>query len=369
MKVAFDASTLAFKDKTGTGVFSEELIKAYEKCFSYEDEIIHTYRLSRRIRGRKFLRPLSKNISRATLIDPITAFRGRNYDIFHGLNSRLPVLTHTKLIASVHDLFSIYGAFSKSEFKEDQKTKLNQTISRADHIITLSTFVKNQIATQVGYDFNKMTVVPLGVRERFLVPPNKFESQKVVREKMGLNNPFVFFVGALEKRKNVAGLVEAFAYFLGNYKRPLDLVLGGHAGFEFEIIKKAIEQSGYKERIKTLGFVGEEDLAHLYGACDVFAFPSFEEGFGMPVIEAMACGAPVISSNTTSLPEAGGGFSWLIDPNSKEQIAKSMGEILNRDPYVIERTKSGEAYAKSLTWEKVARLTRDVYQKLLLESP
>jgi len=365
MKVAFDATALAFKAKTGTGVYSEELVGAYEKCFSNIDEIVHTYRLSRRIRGRKFLRPLAKNISRGTLLDPFTFFKGKNYDIFHGLNYRLPILRHSKLIATVQDLFSIYGAFSKPEFKVDQAAKINQMLSRAHHLIVPTKFTQSQLVNKMGYDSKKISVVTLGVREQFLVPQNKMVSQKIVKEKLGLNNPFIFFVGALEKRKNVVGLVEAFAHFVGNYKKPLDLVLAGHPGFEYEAIEQAIERSGLKDRIKVMGFVKEEILVHLYGACEIFTFLSFEEGFGIPVIEAMASGAPVISSNTTSLPEAGGGFSWLVNPNSREEIANMMGKILDQKPQILERTKLGEKYAKSLTWEKVAKATRDVYQNQL----
>lgn len=368
MKVAFDASAIAFKDKTGTGVYAEEFLKAYEKCFSDEDEIVHTYRLSRRIRGRKFLRPLSKNISRATLVDPVTSFKGRKYDIFHGLNTRLPVLQQCKLIATIHDLFSIFGAFSKAEFKEDQTLKINQMLARADQIIVPATFIRDQFISKLGYDSKKISFVPLGVRPSFLVPQNKSESQKFVGEKLGLNNPYIFFVGALEKRKNVAGLVEAFARFAGEYKKPLDLVLGGHPGFEFEKIQVAIENSGCKNRIKILGFVEVEVLRHLYGGCESFVLPSFEEGYGIPIIEAMACGAPVISSNTTSLPEVGNGFSWLVDPHSPEQMVHAMGEILNPNPHALEKIKGGVAYAQTMSWEKVAKSTRKVYENLV-ENP
>jgi glycosyltransferase involved in cell wall biosynthesis len=141
----------------------------------------------------------------------------------------------------------------------------------------------------------------------------------------------------------------------------------GHPGFEYEKIHSAIENSGAKERIKILGFVEVEILRHLYGACEIFVLPSFEEGYGIPIIEAMACGAPVISSNTTSLPEVGNGFSWLVDPNSPnfpDQMALAMGEILNPKPQAIEKIKGGVAYAQTMSWEKVAKSTRVIYETL-----
>lgn len=274
------------------------------------------------------------------------------------------MLQHAKLIVTVHDLISLYGEFSKEEFKADQTIKLNQMASRANHIIVPSTFTKTQFENRLGVDPKKLSMIPLGVRDRFRVSSDKGKSQKMVRDKFGLNNPFIFFVGALEKRKNVKGLVEGFSLLVKTHKKPLDLVLAGHPGFEYEAIEKAISDSGVKDKIKILGFVNEDELAHLYGACEVFALLSLEEGFGMPVIEAMSCGAPVISSNTTSLPEVGNGFSWLVNPRSTEEIASTLKTILAGEAQTIEKTKSGERYAKSLSWENIARQTREVYLTL-----
>jgi glycosyltransferase involved in cell wall biosynthesis len=366
VRIAFDASSLAFAQKTGTGVYSEELIKAYEKEFSKQDQIIHTYRLSRRFRGAKFLRPIfNLSCSRETLLDPLTFFKGLQYDIFHGLNTRLPTLIGAKKIASVHDLFSIYGEFSNPDFKSDQAEKLKKMVDRSDHIIASCTFTKNQLVKKMNIPTEKISVVLLGVKERFLEDFDKRESQRYVRLKFNLKEPYLFFTGALEKRKNIIGLIEGYSKYISDTKNPIDLVLAGHPGFEYEKIKGAIDDNPIRQHIKLLGFVKEEDLAHLYRGCAAFVFPSFAEGFGMPVLEAMASGAPVVSSNTTSLPEAAGGFSWLVDPHSSAAIANSIKIVLSGNSEICAQTLAGQIYAREQTWNKVAKETRQVYERVI----
>ena len=145
----------------------------------------------------------------------------------------------------------------------------------------------------------------------------------------------------------------------------MQLVLVGSPGFQFEEIEKAINASGYSSSIKRVGFVGEVSLAELYTACEAFVFPSLEEGFGIPVIEAMACGVPVITSNTTSLPEVAAGHAWLVDPRSPESISHAMSEVCAGGMTVQERIASGLKYSRAKTWTRVAEQTREVYSGVM----
>jgi len=364
LRVAFDASTAAFRQKTGTGVYCDELIRAYQSRFS-NDQVIHTYRLSRRVRGKSFLLPVPANASREILIDPWTYFKGGNYDIFHGLNSRLPLLTRSKMVATVHDLFSIFGEFSDAQFREDQAHKLKQMIARADHVIVPATFTRDELVNRIGVHSSKVTVVPEGVRQLFLNNSKKQDSFARVQEHFKIKNPYLLFVGTLEKRKNVVGLIKTFVDLNRHYPEKMDLVLVGHPGFQYEEIKKEIEKSEIDSQIKILGFVGEVSLAELYQACEAFVFLSLEEGFGIPVIEAMACGVPVMTSNTTSLPEVGKGYSWLVDPHNHEEAAMTLAKILKKEPSTVERIKAGQAFARTQTWSMVAEKTREVYVRVL----
>jgi glycosyltransferase involved in cell wall biosynthesis len=368
MIVAFDASTAAFRQKTGKGVYCEELIRAYQERFK-EDKIIHTYRLSRRIKGAEHLLPIPANANRETLLDPWTYFKGNKYDIFHGLNSRLPMLASSKMVATIHDLFSIYGEFSDPAFKEEQTKKLRLMISRADHIIVPAQFTRDQLVEKMGIDSEKITVVGEGTREIYRRNRDKAKSRHEVQQKFKIKNPYLLFVGTLEKRKNVKGLVEAFAKMQKATHHAVDLVLVGGSGFEFEAIERAINDSGQSQSIKRLGFVGEASLAELYAGSEAFVFPSLEEGFGIPVLEAMACGVPVITSNTTSLPEVAGGYATLVNPHDVETLAQAMSDVLKAGPAIMTKSVAGQIYARSKTWTRVAEETRQVYLRALGQSP
>jgi glycosyltransferase involved in cell wall biosynthesis len=366
MRVAFEASTIAFEKRTGTGVYARELVTAYEALYGKKDQITHTYRFSRIIKGRKYLLPLRKGVKREVLLDNLTAFRGKNYDIFHGLNSRLPVLNKTKTVATIHDLFSIFGEYSKPEFKKDQTEKLTDMISRADHIIVPSTVLKTQLVDHLKVSPKKVTVVTEGVREMFLTDVTKDQSKEYLREKYKLSSPFIFYVGTLEKRKNIVRMIEAFkrVHKNKNGKLDLDLVLAGSPGFEYDAIELAIKESGLENRIKKVGFI-DQDLFHFYKGSEAFIFITLEEGFGIPIIEAMACGTPILSSNTTSLPEVGAGFTWLVNPTDIEEITYNLEQVLNLNISGLERVKKGRIHAQKLTWTHVARLTRKVYQRIV----
>jgi glycosyltransferase involved in cell wall biosynthesis len=382
MRVAWDCSTAAFEQKTGTGVYVEELIKHYVKLFP-KDKVTHSYRLSRRIKGRPYLLELSKNSTRDTIIDPLTFLSGLKYEIFHGLNSRLPVLSGCKKIATIHDLFSIKSKFSDPIFLKDQTVKLEKMIARADHLIVPATFTADILVNEFGIKKQNVTVIGQGVRDVFLKMRDRAECKDKIRNKFSIQNPFILFVGTLEKRKNVTGLIQSYIslskkqiysnekvyskehIYAKEQKSLPDLVLVGHPGYLFSEISKEIESSGLKDKIKILGFVDEEWLAELYTACELFAFISLEEGFGIPLIEAMACGAPVVCSNTTSLPEASGGHAWEVSPNKPDEVAAVLEEVLMRTPKIIDKASLGQKFALHETWGKVARLTREVYQEVL----
>ena len=254
---------------------------------------------------------------------------------------------------------------SDLNFREDQSHKLKQMIARADHIIVPATFTKVQLVTRIGVEENKISVVAEGVRDVFLRNTKKAESTQLVREHFKIRNPFLLFVGTLEKRKNVIGVIRTFTELNRNVETKLDLVLVGSPGYQYEDIEAEVKKSGLENQIKILGFVGETSLAELYQACEAFIFLSFEEGFGIPVIEAMSCGAPVLSSNTTSLPEVGQGHTWLVDPHDPVQAAKTLATILSKTPEVLKKIEEGKKYARTQTWMKVAEETRKVYEKVL----
>lgn len=359
MRIAFDVTTAAFEQRTGTGVYCKELVEAYQKEF-FEDRVFHTYRMVRWLKGRKCLLPLTRNARTDVLIDPFTFYKGRSYDVFHGLNTRLPMIRGSLNIATVHDLFSIFGEFSNSAFLEDQKKKLQAMIARAHHVIVPASYTKAQMVERLNMKPEKITVVGEGVREAFLSLADVPSARASVKSYFNIQNPYLIFVGTLEKRKNVLGLIDIFNQLKTNH----DLVLVGGEGFEYNRIALAIQQSPKRSRIHRLGYV-DTGLPALYQAADAMVYPSFEEGYGIPIIEAMACGIPVVSSNTTSMPEVGNGHTWLFSPTQPEKAVQILNDILTQNNFVRSRTERARRYAQTLTWSSVARKTRDVYVDVL----
>ncbi len=375
MRVGFDATTVAFAKKTGTGVYSEELMKAYARSFP-SDQVFHTYRLARAIKGQKYFLPLVESRSeRHVLQDPWTFWRGGNYDVFHGLNARLPILKGAKKIVTIHDLFSLFGKFSNAKFLADQKKKTFATLNRADHIIVPAVFTKNLLIDKLEVRAQDITVVGEGVREIYLREFNREAEKLKLEKKYNILKPYFLFVGTLEKRKNVTGILEAFARFDSESPGSHQLILVGGQGFGFDDIESKILQLQLGDKVKILGHMEEEWLASLYRAAAALMFLSWEEGYGIPVIEAMACGTPVISSDTTSLPEVGAGLTHLVSPIDFPRAAQIMLNIsaasLTRSgenhelSFIKYQTDQAQKYARKLTWEKVARDTRDVYSKVL----
>lgn len=359
MKIAFDATSAAFEKKTGTGVYTEEVIKAYKSTFP-EDVVVNTYRLARRFKGASYLsRPFH------TLIDPLTFWRGYAYDLFHGLNARLPLLCGSPMIVTIHDLFSVLGDYSNEEFKKDQKEKYLSTLKRANHIITPALFTKKQLVNTLGINAEKVSVVGEGVREIFLNDNKNTGQEAAFKKKFNIQKPFFLFVGTLEKRKNVIGIIKAFSEFNKKNPNTHQLVLIGGAGYGYEDIKSEILQQNLAGAVVELGFLNESDLALFYRYCLCFIFLSFEEGYGIPVIESMACGAPVISSNTTSLPEVGGGHTFLVDPQNSSLACQFMEKISKKEESVLAQAERGKKYAQLMTWSKVAQSLRDVYKEVI----
>ncbi|MCC6276551.1 MAG: glycosyltransferase family 4 protein [Oligoflexia bacterium] len=364
MKVAFDLSTAAFEKKTGTGVYCDELVRAYQTEFENRDEIYHSYRLSRWLKGSKYFLNPPKHGGRLVDLGLLTPWRGLKLDVFHGLNNRLPVLSHCKKIATVHDLFSIRGGYANASFNADQAQKLKKMISDAHHIIVPATITKELLIKEFGINSEAITVIAHGVRQEFLQPIERKVCQQWVKSHLGIHNKFVLHVGTLEARKNILGVIETFNH-LGQKHPETDLVLAGHPGFGFEQIRSKIEESPRKSKIRILGFQETEALRNLFVAAEGLLFLSWEEGFGIPIIEALACGLPVVSSNTSCMPEVGQGCTELVNPSNPKEASAKMALIIENREKMTDRIQEVKRRFSAQTWGKTARQTRDVYLKVL----
>lgn len=342
MPIALDATYSLGDELSGVGVYSREIL--FGLAAAHPDQRFRfCYRPHRYFRS--FRDSLPSNCSRFLLHDRYrTPSRA---DLFHGLNQRMPAGRLRRSVCTFHDLFVMTGDYSTPEFRERFTVQAQEAAERADVIITVSAFTAAQVESLLGVDRGRLRVVHHGIRT--LPAPN------LPRE------PIVLHVGAIQRRKNIKRLVEAFEAL----PAPWRLVLAGSAGYAAEDALARIEASAARGRIEITGYVTPEQLASLYARASILAFPSLDEGFGMPVLEAMAQGVPVVASNRSALPEVCGDAAVLVDPFSVAEIAGAL-EVVARDPEarrsLIER---GRARVSQFTWQKAVDETWKVYGELL----
>ncbi len=300
-------------------------------------------------RPHRFLRSwreaLPGNAQRSLLAE---SWGGRSADLFHGLNQRLPSVPRRAVVSTFHDLFVLTSEYSSPEFRARFAEQARHAAQNSAAIIAVSAFTKSQVVSLLGVPPERVEVVHHGSRK--LTAP-----AGVTRENVILN------VGAIQKRKNIARLVDAFE----TVDRSWRLVLAGSAGFGSEEILARIEKSPARERIQVLGYVTNADLATWYARASVFAFPSLDEGFGMPVLEAMAAGVPVLTSNSSALPEVAGDAALLVDPEDTTALGAALRDLTRNRDHREKWIVRGLERAALFTWEKAVRQTWNVYRKVL----
>jgi glycosyltransferase involved in cell wall biosynthesis len=244
---------------------------------------------------------------------------------------------------------------------KDKFTRLST--KRAKLIITVSHYIKNKIVRCLKVPANKIRVIYHGVSKHFY--PNKDKLLiKRITGKYGIMGPYILFVGTFHKNKNLIRLLEAFKHLKISTKLPHRLVLAGGKGGLYEDVLDSIVKFELTELVYLPEYISDEDLPILYNGADSFVFPSLFEGFGMPVLEAMACGTPVITSNLCSLPEVVGDAALRIDPYSTDSIAEGIYKVLSDSRLYNELVSRGLERAKQFSWEKTAKETLNVYREL-----
>ncbi|MCT7505775.1 glycosyltransferase family 4 protein [Aliarcobacter cryaerophilus] len=232
-----------------------------------------------------------------------------------------------------------------------------KNIYRSDIIITGSEFTKQEILNRLDFKEENIKVIYHGVRH------DLFKKLEDITLNFDLPEKFIFSVGSIEPRKNLIGLLKAFDKLDLQIKNEYKLVLVGFKGWENKDIMKIISQN--KENIIYLGYISDEDLVKVYNKATCFIYPSFYEGFGLPPLEAMACGTPVICSNTSSLPEVGEDAVLYCDPNNIDDIKENLEVLLKDENLQKELSKKGLVQAQKFTWEKSAKEHIKIFKELL----
>jgi glycosyltransferase involved in cell wall biosynthesis len=335
--IALDATYSLGRNLSGVGVYSREMLHGLAHAHP-DEEFLFCYRPHRFLPS--YRERLPENAVRRLLIDTPPG------DVFHALNQRIDTRGR-KTVCTFHDLFVMTSQYSSPEFRERFTAQARQAAQNSDIIIAVSQFTAGQVQELLGVPADRIRVIHHGVH----IPP----PSTTPREDLVLS------VGAIQKRKNIARLVKAFERMPKSWKLAF---AGAPDGYGAEQELAAVEQSPRRADIAILGYVSAATLESLYQRARIFAFPSLDEGFGMPVLEAMAAGVPVIASSCSALPEVAGDAALLVDPLSTDAIGDALLELASSEKRRQDFVRQGIERAHQFTWICSVDKTWQVYTEI-----
>ncbi|MBA8932540.1 glycosyltransferase family 4 protein [Clostridium beijerinckii] len=382
MKISLELQP-CLKNKSGIGIYTYELSKRlqeYNYITLYGDifNFINRNNIEKDIDGLNF----NKNIFS---LFPYGVYRRMwNYvpirynwlfndqsDIYHFFNFIVPPRIEGKVITTIHDMtYELYPETMDKKNLKRIKSDIHYSVNRADKIITVSESSKNDIMKFLSVDEAKIEIVYNGVEyDKFNKSYSEDEKSKI-RVKYTLPKNYILYMGTLEPRKNIESIIEAFSLFKKENtvsNQNTKLVIAGKKGWLFENIFNLVNKLSLKDDVIFTDYIDENDKSIIYNMASLFVFPSLYEGFGIPVLEAMASSVPVITSNVSSLPEVAGDAAILVEPKDIKSIAKYMSKVLADKKLRNNLIREGHEQAKKFTWEssakKLVNIYRDLYNK------
>jgi glycosyltransferase involved in cell wall biosynthesis len=283
-------------------------------------------------------------------------------EIFHSPDFTLPPLRQARGVVTVHDLsFMRFPEHAEPGLRDYLQRTVPRTVERAARVLADSESTKADLVELLRVPTEKISVVPAGVEPRFR-PVRDTVKLNAVRGRYNLPQWFILSVGTIEPRKNLTRLISAYAQLRRQTGLPHALVIAGKEGWLYQGIYEQAAKEGLTEHVHFPGFVDDDDLPALYTLADLLAFPSLYEGFGLPPLEAMACGTPVVASNNSSLPEAVGAAALLVDAEDVDGLADAMARVLGNANLRVRLADLGRAQAARFTWTDAARKLLDAYR-------
>jgi len=286
-------------------------------------------------------------------------------NIIHGTNYSVYPCKKSRKVMNIYDLtFIKYPEYIDSVVEKYTKL-VKQCLQWTDLVITISESSKKDIVELLGVDHNRIYVTPLASRYYPDYISDELATKLQLASSYDFSKPYLLFVSTIEPRKNIISLIEAFNILKTKYKIEHQLVLIGQKGWRYEQIFAAIEDSPWVSQVHHLNYLSDEIVALFYSKADAFVYPSYYEGFGLPVLEAMTLGAPVITSNSSSLPEVAGDAALLVDPNDPTSLADAILKVIGDRQFRSELVQKGKERAKLFSWERTANETLNAYKCLM----
>lgn len=380
MNITFDAIPLIADKITGIGWCEAgqtmKLAELYpEHRFEYSFFVDRRGNAVKRIRqfsGRRiklntssFPKKLYRLLS-VLLPVPYSAFFGKKSDITHFFNYIIPPGVQGKTVVTVHDM--VYKAFpetvrGRTRFMLD--AGLKKSLKRADIVVTDSEFSRSEIVKYFPWCADKLRVVPCGVDTERFRPCEDMRKIADVKASLGIEGDYFLYLGTIEPRKNLERLIRAYNVFSKKVSDPPKLVLAGGKGWLYDGIFARVKALGLEDKVIFTKYVPSEDMNALMCGAVSFVFPSLYEGFGMPPLEAMACGVPVLVSGEASLPEVTGDCAVIVNPYDVKSIARGLYRLYSDEALRRDLSRRGLERAKRFTWENSAKILYDVYKELM----
>jgi len=370
MRIAIDGLPLC-DPLTGVGHYTLEL--ARHLAASGEDEVIV-------VSPRAFIPSFTAAKHPANLrfihtgINPVTRYwwslglpryiRKNQIAVFHGTNFEVPLRGNCPSVITIHDLSQIlYSQTHERSRVRRARQRLPLMTRTATIVITPTEAVRREVHKHLQVPLNRIVAIAEAARSSFR--PLGSELTDGMLKRLQITKPFVLYVGTVEPRKNLLALVRAFEQVVSDSALPLQLVIAGRKGWMVDDLFRHAQESPASERIRFTGYLSDNDLCGLYSSCALFVYPSLYEGFGLPPLEAMACGAPVIASSIPSISEVVGDAAVLVDPTDVTSLARAIVSLLKDEKLRKELASKGLRRTSELSWERTAELTKAVYDQAL----
>ncbi|PIN89775.1 glycosyltransferase family 1 protein [Candidatus Pacearchaeota archaeon CG10_big_fil_rev_8_21_14_0_10_32_14] len=353
-------------NNAGTGRYTQELMTRLKSLDKENDYIfIHTNKKSYGEDEYKlpFFTSIPKKLISGTFLLPIICKKA-SINVLHDPGQISPFFFgygKTKKILSILDLSQIIYPENTTRLGSIYSKLLPSVCKRSDFIITISESTKNDLMKYYDIPPSKIKVIYLGADENYKVLPKT--KINFIYDKYKIPKDYILYVGTLEPRKNIPNLLRAYAKIKSDINHKL--VITGKKGWKYKEIYDTIDELKLENDVIFTGYVEEEDLPSIYNGASLFVYPSYYEGFGLPPLEAMSCGCPVITSNTSSIPEVVGDAGIMINPNDVDELAKQIKRVLSDKKLRENMKQKGLKQSKKFSWEKCAREHLEVYEEVI----
>jgi glycosyltransferase involved in cell wall biosynthesis len=283
-------------------------------------------------------------------------------NVFFSPDGFIPLGMSTPKVSMVHDVaFLRYPEYLQPRIRKFYETWMPRYLAYTDHIITVSEFSKQDLISGYKLPADKISVVYNGITDSY--KPVDALTKQQAQQKYAGGKPYLVYLGAIHPRKNVTVLVKAFEKFKANVRSDVQLVIAGRASWHTEDVFKAIENSPFKNEIHLPGYVPTDEAVALVGSAEAMVYPSRYEGFGLPLVEAMACGVPVICSDVSSLPEVAGGAALLFSPDDVDALAANLDKVVFDTDQRKEMIAAGNIRVLDFSWERSAEQVYSVLRR------